>query len=115
SFKYAVTGDPNVGEEAREAWRALHQMANTTPLKGEIVRNFTRTLYGLQPDAPATGSDTIKRWRRAEDRELYWVGDVSVDQLSGWFNGVAAYYDLVATADEKPEIAADISAVLDIF
>lgn len=115
SFKAAVTGERAAAEQAREGWLALHQMANTTPLKGEIVRNYSRTLYGVQPDAVPAGSDTIKRWRRAEDRELYWVGDISVDQLSGWFNGVAVYHDLVATDDEKREISADIAAVLDIF
>lgn len=113
SFRYAATEDPEAAAEAREAWRALHQMANTTPLKGEVVRNFARQLYGTQPQPP--GGETLKRWRRADDKELYWIGDVSVDQLSGWFNGVAVYHDLVATADEKREIASDVSAVLDVF
>lgn len=115
SFQYAVTRDPDAAARAREGFDALHQLANTTPLKGEVVRNFTRVLYGLQPEPPPAGSETIKRWRRAEDRELYWVGDISVDQLSGWFAGMAAYHQLVATEDEKRVLAADVAAVLDLF
>jgi hypothetical protein len=115
AFKSAVTGEREAEVQAREAWLALHQMANTTPLKGEVVRNYSRTLYGAQTDAVPPGSDTIKRWRRAEGSEMYWVGDISVDQLSGWFLGVATYYDFVATDDEKRTISADVAAVLDIF
>lgn len=115
SFRAAVLGTPEAAEQARAAWGALHQMVNTTPLHGEVVRSFARTLY-TQLRAPAEGSNTpLKRWHRAEDRELYWVGDISVDQLSGWFQGVAVYHDLVATAEERALIAADVSAVLDMF
>jgi hypothetical protein len=115
SFRYASTGDTSALDEAREAWSALHTMANTTPLTGEIVRNFSRVLYGSEPMPPQPSDMTLKRWRRARDREIYWVGDISVDQLSGWFNGVAAYYDLAASAEEKVTIQNDVSAVLDLF
>ncbi|MCK6545806.1 hypothetical protein L6R52_08055 [Myxococcota bacterium] len=114
SFRAAVLGTPEARDQARAAWRALHQLASTTPLRGEVVRTYARTLYGTQTRLEP-GADTKKRWHRAPDRELYWVGDISVDQLSGWFQGVAVYHDLVATPEERATIASDVTAVLDMF
>lgn len=110
SFQYSVTRDPDAAARAREGFDALHQLANTTPIKGEVVRTFTRVLYGLQPEG--SGS---KRWRRAEDREIYWIGDISLEQLSGWFLGMAVYHELVATEDEKRLLTPDVAAALDIY
>lgn len=101
SFAFAVTADPEIREDAREAWGALHQMSVTTPLRGEVVRHFARSLPGVQL-APAT-DNTRKHWHRDAERELYWIGDTSVDQRSGWFAGVSVYYDLAADGGGDPD------------
>jgi hypothetical protein len=114
SFRFAATMDAGALDEAREAWRALHQMANTTPLKGEVVRTFSRHLYGSETEPPMNAT-TMERWYRARDRETYWIGDESIEQLSGWFLGASVYHDLVASDDEKAQISADVAAILDEF
>ncbi len=112
SFRAAVTGAAGDQDRARAAYRGIRAMARTTPLPGEVVRNGQRALYAQT--APAEG-ETKKRWRRSPDRELYWVGDVSVDQLSGWFLGMTVFHDLVATDEERAEIRAIVAGVLDTF
>lgn len=114
SFRSAVTQTDDDRARARAGFRALHGLATTTPLPGEVVRNSQRALYE-QTRAVEPGADTLKRWRRSPERERYWVGDISVDQLSGWFLGMTVFHDLVATADEKAQVAVDVRAVLDAF
>lgn len=111
SFRCAATGEAEACEYARQLFNSLHDMANQTPLPGEVVRDFAPYYYGqLNPVAP--GSSTIKRWHKHPDKEQYWVGDISVDQLSGYFYGLPIYYELVATDEEKAVIEADIANIM---
>ncbi|MDP8255711.1 MAG: DUF4434 domain-containing protein [Candidatus Alcyoniella australis] len=114
SFRYAVTGDPEAAEYARRAWQTLHNMSHTTPLPGEVVRNYTtyffEQLVPLQPN-----SDTIKRWHRHPVKELYWVGDISIDQLAGYLPGIANYYDLVADEQERATIRQDVHEIMTLI
>ncbi len=103
SYHCAVTGEDDACNAARATWRAIKRMADVTSKRGEVVRNWARYLY-VQTDPVPPGSDTIKRWHKHPDEEVYWVGDISVDQLSGYMNGLATYYDLAATEDERAEI-----------
>lgn len=114
SFRSAVTRTDRDRKLARLAWLELHKLANTTPLKGEVVRNSTRYLYTqLTPVAPR--AETIKRWHKYPGKELYWVGDISIDQLSGYFHGVATYYDLVASEQEKKIIRDDVQSIMTLI
>lgn len=111
SYHYAVTGSDDALAAARITWDALHQMADVTPKRGEVVRNWTRYLYS-QTNPVSPTSDTIKRWRRHPDKEIYWVGDISIDQLSGYMNGLATYYDLAADEDDREEIRSITDAIM---
>jgi len=114
SYRYAVTGDPDALASAKAAWRAVLKMADVTPKRGEVVRNWTRYLYG-QTEPVDPGADTIKRWTKHPTQEVYWVGDVSVDQLSGYFYGLATFYDLAAGAVERAEVASITDEIVDYF
>ena len=110
SYKYQVTGDPRDRKKAAHAFNTLMAMATATPLKGEVVRNFVSSLYG-QTDPVQPDWSTIKRWHKHPDREIWWVGDISVDQMSGWMHGVSTYFDLVANEAEKARAAEVVDAV----
>ncbi|MFH1537824.1 MAG: DUF4434 domain-containing protein [bacterium] len=107
SLRYAVTGSPEAGAYARRSWRALHEMAHVTPKPGIVVRVFKRTMYGYNPDVSHK-----KRWHKDPDREMYFIADISRDQLSGYFLGVAAYYDHVANEEEKRIIREDVDLIM---
>ena len=114
SFRCAVTGEEEACEYARQMWRVLQKMADVTPLKGEVVRNYSYYLYEqLKPVSPT--SSTIKRWHKHPTEEVYWVGDISVDQLSGYFYGLTAFYELVANESEREEIRQDISRIMGLI
>jgi len=110
SLRYAVTGSGEALAYARRGWRALHTMTNVTPVPGVVVRTFTRSLHGYSP-----GEGHRKRWHRDPEREMYYIADISRDQLSGYFMGVAAYFDHVAGPEEKETIRRDVRLVMDLI
>ncbi|HPM78119.1 MAG TPA: DUF4434 domain-containing protein [bacterium] len=111
SYHYAVTGSDDAHAGVLAAWRAAARLADVTPKRGEVVRNYTRYVYEqTKPVEP--GADTLKRWRRHPDKELYWVGDISVDQLSGYMNGLATFYDLAADEEERAEVRSLTEAIM---
>ena len=114
SFRCAVTASEQACALADQLADTLHEMANVTPLPGEVVRNFTRYLI-TQTNPVSPGSSTIKRWHKHPDKEVYWVGDISVDQLSGYFYGLAVYYDLVADAQQRRQIEQDVSRIMGLI
>ncbi|NLH50491.1 MAG: DUF4434 domain-containing protein [Myxococcales bacterium] len=111
SYRYAVTGDPDALASAKALWKALLRMADVTPKRGEVVRNWSRYLYD-QTDPVEPGADTIKRWYKHPTKEIYWIGDVSVDQLSGYFHGLATFYDLAADETEREEVRSITEAIM---
>lgn len=98
SFRYAVTKDPDALAYARRGFNALLAMAAVTPKPGIVVRYFNRNLFGFNP-VPPEGEK--KYWHKDPNREMYYMADISRDQLSGYFIGLAAYYDHVADEKEK--------------
>jgi hypothetical protein len=114
SFRCAVTGEQDACDYARRLWRVIHKMANVTPLAGEVVRNYASYFYG-QPTPVDPSSSTIKRWHRDPDNESYWVGDISVDQLSGYFYGLWTFYELVADEDERATIEQDMANIMGLI
>jgi hypothetical protein len=111
SFRYAVLVDEDSKAAARATWQALRKMADVTPKRGEVVRNWTTYLYD-QTNPVEPGADTIKRWHKHPDDEVYWVGDISVDQLSGYFYGLTTFYDLVADEAERAQVRETVDAVM---
>ena len=114
SFRCAVTGEDDACDFAQKLWGVIHQMAYVTPLPGEVVRNYSRYLY-TQTNPVQPGSSTIKRWHKHPDKELYWVGDISVDQLSGYFYGLAVFHDLVADPQQKAQVKQTIADVMGLI
>ncbi len=112
TYKAAAAGDERAKKQAAYTYKVLLKMAETTPLKGEVVRDFVSYLFD-QTNPVSPGSTTIKRWHKSPTGQIFWVGDISVDQLSGYFHGIANYYDLLADADEKAKGKEIFAAVAD--
>lgn len=107
SFRYATTGEEEARRYAQTSWKALHKLSNISGIPGVVARHYRREFEGDL----GTGR---KRWHRNEDG-TYWIGDISRDQLSGHMFGLATYYDLVASDEEKRIIEADVEAITDLI
>ena len=107
SFRYATTGETIAADQARESWQALHKLSNISGMSGIVARYFLQHV-----DGPLGAGR--KRWHQNNDG-VYWIGDISRDQLSGHMFGLAAYFDHVATEKEKQIIQADVEAITDLI
>lgn len=107
-FKYKVTGDKEVREKASAAMKALIKLQTMTGIKGFPARAYRR------PGEHRFG-DGNHEWHLITDEkgELEWKGETSSDELVGHYFAAAYYYDMVASDEEKAEIAASIKSVTD--
>ncbi|MCP4643726.1 MAG: hypothetical protein GY851_24985, partial [bacterium] len=128
-FEYAVTGDPNAKQRAKDAFEAMRFLvkvseSGTHPApRGFPARAILPTSgpdpnkqYTLEKDERerATGDALWKvmhpRWPVSEDGQWYWKCDTSSDELDGHFFFYPRYYDLVADTDEEKERVRDVVA-----
>lgn len=107
SFRYATTKEDSARNYARSSWLALHELSNVSGIPGVVARHYRKDFEGEF----GTGR---KRWHRNKDG-IYWIGDISRDQLSGHIFGLSAYYDLVASEEERKIIASDVEAITDLI
>ena len=107
SFRYAVTGEEEARRYAQASWKALHTLSNVSGTPGIVTRHYREEFEGDM----GTGR---KRWHRNR-HGIYWIGDISRDQLSGHIFGLAAYYDLVASTEERRIIEDDVRAITDLI
>jgi len=71
-----------------------------------VARQFRRKIFAL-----GAGGEPQGRWHRSPTYDGYYTGQISRDQLSGHFFGLAAYFDLAANAEERRIISGDVSAI----
>lgn len=79
-------------------------LSTISGVPGVVARSYRRSFTG----GLGTGR---KRWIKKRGEDIWWGGDISRDQLSGHFFGLATYYDLVADDSERKLIR---QLVLDI-
>jgi hypothetical protein len=107
SYQYAVTKDPEIRNRAIEASRALRLLQNVTYDKGFIARSIVPP-----EDCPSRqGGDA--RWQLSADGLWCWKSKTSTDEFIGHVYGQSIYYDLVADAAEKAEVASMIGRLMD--
>ena len=107
SLRYAVTGKPEAADFARQSWEALHKLSNISGKPGVVARYYL-------PEVEGKLGEGRKRWHR-NNNGVYWIGDISRDQLSGHIFGLATYFDHVATDVEKEIIRTDVEAITDLI
>jgi hypothetical protein len=109
SFRYAATGDEEARRYAQASWNALHILSNISGIPGIVARHYRK-----QTEFKGDMGTGRKRWHRNKD-DVYWIGDISRDQLSGHMFGLAAFYDLVASQDQRWVIEYDVKAIADLI
>ncbi|MCH5198608.1 MAG: hypothetical protein J1E34_06845 [Oscillospiraceae bacterium] len=108
SLKYAVTGDEQCKNSAKESMKALLKLQNMTGVKGFPARAYRR------PGEDRFGDGDIE-WHLTSDEigDVEWKGETSSDELVGHYFGSCWYYDLCADEDEKAEIAQSVKNITD--
>jgi hypothetical protein len=106
SLRFAATGDPDARARARRSFEALCMLSTVSGVPGVVARNFRRSFAGGE-----LGSGR-KSWVKVKGQDLWWGADISRDQLSGHFFGLAAYYDLVADESERKLIRRLVSDIV---
>ena len=105
AFRYKVTGAPDAAANAREGLRAMFRLEEITGIPGFHARSFIKVGVDLQP---ADGE-----WHTTADGVWRWKGDTSSDEIVGHYFGYAIFHDLVATEEEKRQIAAVVDRMTD--
>ena len=131
-FRWAVTGDPEARERARQALEALRFLQLVTrdgtppALPGFVARSILPA-DGPDPNAGQAERDRQlreegdglwkvidPRWPTSADGKWYWKSDTSSDELDGHFFFYGLYYDLVAQGDaERAEVRETVLAIVD--
>ncbi len=128
AYRFAVTGDPAARDNVLRAAGALHAFLDVTRFtdpaevapgregKALLARWVgPATAEFLTPSFPWTPSGCAL----ANDRHLVtsgpyagscWIGNISRDQTSGWFFGLAAAAELLP--ELRPSIGADVAALI---
>ena len=106
AYRFAVTGDVEARRLARRSLEALMKLETIDPIPGFFARTY-RTF-----DEPMPHQDNGE-WHPVGDGLTEWKGDTSSDESVGHYYGYALYFDLVATSDEKLEIAAYVRRLTD--
>jgi hypothetical protein len=100
SFKYAVTRDPRVRDQAVEVFRALKWCEEITPIRGFPARAIAAV--GESAILARTGSAGLpSEWNPTPDGRWIWKGDTSSDEVVAHVQSTMIFYELVAQGKEK--------------
>ena len=102
-FRWAVTGEREARELARQGIEAIERLEAITGIAGFPARSFVEV---GRDEQPGDGE-----WHDTADRKWRWKGDTSSDEIVGHYFGYAVYYDLAADAAEKEKIRAVVDRI----
>lgn len=97
-FKYAVTKDESVLNDARETLNALLLLETVTEKKGFFARSV------VEPELCDIKKQGGGEWHLTSDGKWCFKGDTSSDEYVGHVFGLSIYYDLCANEEEKERI-----------
>ncbi len=99
-FKYAVTKDPAVREQAVEVFRSLKWCEEISGIRGFPARSIATV--GEPAELAATGSAGLpSEWNPTTDGKWLWKGDTSSDEVDSHFQSTMIFYELAAQGKEK--------------
>ncbi|MFO8058110.1 MAG: hypothetical protein R6V10_12505 [bacterium] len=115
AFRYAVTGEAEARENARDAARALHHHLRVTGKPGYIARYAgPHELPFYDPtDKPCSEEERCHLAEGGTYQGHYWLGDTSRDQYDGFFFGAAIAYELVDDPKLRSLIRSDVKELMD--
>lgn len=106
SFRYAVTGEKEALENAREAIKAILLLTKITGLPGFTARAVR------YPGEEGFG-DGNHEWVKTPDGECEWKCETSSDEMTSHFFAQSIYYDLCADESEKEEIRTALLGIME--
>ncbi|MDX9973658.1 MAG: hypothetical protein RBU21_11800 [FCB group bacterium] len=110
SFKYAVTKDPAVREQALEIFRMLYWCGIITPIKGFPARSIATV--GEPSHLAATGSAGLpSEWNPTPDGKWLWKGDTSSDEIDSHLQSTMIFYELAAQGKDKDAARDHVSRI----
>ena len=99
-FKYAVTKDPAVREQAVDVFRTLKWCEEVSGIKGFPARAIATV--GEPSVLAATGSAGLpSEWNPTPDGKWLWKGDTSSDEVDAIIQSTMIFYELAAQGKEK--------------
>jgi len=99
-FRYAVTKDPAVREQAVDVFRSLKWCEEVTPIRGFPARSIAAV--GERAVLAETGSGGLpSEWNPTPDGKWLWKGDTSSDEVDAHVQSTMIFYELVAQSKEK--------------
>ncbi|MEX0612119.1 MAG: hypothetical protein WD229_08355, partial [Pirellulales bacterium] len=128
SLRYAVTGDPQAAQHARESYRAMEFLQTVTDTPGFVARTVIPSDWGQMADRNRTytpqqvAAERVEnprfkrvenRWRKSRDGKWLWKGDTSSDEITGHYFAYALYYDLAADDQERRRVAQHVRRITD--
>lgn len=128
SFRYAVTKDEDALIKARKAFGFLKLLYEVTGTEGLFARTIVPTDWAHVHDPNRTYTDrelaeaivadprykpVEQRWRLSGDKKWLWKGDTSSDEMTGHFMAYYYFYEFAATEEDKQEIRAHVSKLMD--
>ncbi len=98
-YKFAVTGDPAVRDEALDMMKSVKWSEEITSIDGFPARSIWAV--GDQGDKAKHGSGGLPaEWNRTEDDKWEWKGDTSSDEMVAQHYETALFLDIIANEDE---------------
>ncbi len=99
-FRYAVTKDPAVREQAVDVFRSLKWCEEVTSIRGFPARSIATV--GEPALLAATGSAGLpSEWNPTADGKWLWKGDTSSDEVDAHVQSTMIFYELVAQGKAK--------------
>jgi hypothetical protein len=97
AYRYAVTGDKEAKQYARESLDALLWLEEITGISGFPAR----AIRGVGDPGFGNGHP---EWHPTKDGKWEWKGETSSDEIDGHYFALTLYLDLVARKGEKERI-----------
>ncbi|MCQ2471538.1 MAG: hypothetical protein MJ147_05820 [Clostridia bacterium] len=106
SFRYAVTGEQEALENARESLKAMLLLTKITGLPGFTAR-------AVRYEGETGFGDGNHEWVKTPDGKAEWKCETSSDEMTCHFFAQSIYYDLCANEEEKAEIRTALLGIME--
>ncbi|MCB1154856.1 hypothetical protein KDL45_14470, partial [bacterium] len=111
SLRYAATGEAQAKTEAARIARYLHTVKAITDTPGYVGRYAAPNQAFWRQEYPDTHDRLY--FGTGDYAGLFWIGDTSRDQYTGWWLGMSMAHEFLGDEDLNAVIEADMRDVID--
>lgn len=111
TFRYAVTKSPEAKAQAAQSMKALLRLESITGISGFPARAICNV---NEPQFTGRSLRSDSEWHESTvEKDWYWKGETSSDELDGHYLGWYLFYELAANDEEKRQVRATCKRVTD--